>query len=358
MPWDSFAQRPHQFVKCYHKATNNKVIWIEPYPVRLPRWSDLRRVMGSTDKHTGTDAPEWLSVVRVSALPIEPLPVVSQLNHWVWRSFLQELLKRTQGDTLSLAIGKPCRLALLLMKRLSFVSTLYDAMDNFPHFSTGLSRVSVSQVEQLIVAAVDHVITSSHSQLDRLQSAKKLTLIPNACDMTLVQQASAFTKPSSSVVVGYVGTIGEWFDWALVVQMAKQNPQCLFRLIGPVFQPSPYRLPDNIELKGACTHEVAIKEMLQFSVALIPFKLNDLTQSVDPIKYYEYRALGIPIVSTKFGEMLEHARYGGVTLILGLEDCSVCIDAALGHNMGDKAIELFRNENSWENRFEQLDKIL
>ena len=39
------------------------------------------------------------------------------------------------------------------------------------------------------------------------------------------------------------------------------------------------------------------------SAGIIPFKVNRLTAAVDPIKYYEYRAAGLPVISTEFGEM-------------------------------------------------------
>lgn len=36
LPWDSFSQRPHQFVEWFHNKHGGEVLWIDPYPTRLP----------------------------------------------------------------------------------------------------------------------------------------------------------------------------------------------------------------------------------------------------------------------------------------------------------------------------------
>jgi hypothetical protein len=47
--------------------------------------------------------------------------------------------------------------------------------------------------------------------------------------------------------------------------------------------------------------------MRQWHAGLIPFVRNALTDSVDPVKYYEYRSCGLPVLTTLFGEMPHHA---------------------------------------------------
>ena len=91
--------------------------------------------------------------------------------------------------------------------------------------------------------------------------------------------------------------------------------------------------------------------MGDFDVGLIPFKKNSLTASVDPIKYYEYRALGLPVVSTAFGEMLVHGKEQGVFLLNGALDSKAIFDKALHYQADEPTVMLFREQNSWERRF-------
>ncbi len=92
-------------------------------------------------------------------------------------------------------------------------------------------------------------------------------------------------------------------------------------------------------------------EMARFGVGLIPFLRNQLTDSVDPIKYYEYRALGIPVLSSSFGEMPGHAQAGGVSLIDDQSDFHLAVNRALASRDSAEAVESFRERNSWQTRF-------
>ena len=99
--------------------------------------------------------------------------------------------------------------------------------------------------------------------------------------------------------------------------------------------------------------------MQEFSVGLIPFKRNALTASVDPIKYYEYRALGLPVLSTCFGEMALRKAESGVFLVSEQAELAHQVRAALDYiraalDYKGEALEIeqFRKANSWEVRFD------
>jgi hypothetical protein len=155
-------------------------------------------------------------------------------------------------------------------------------------------------------------------------------------------------------VVGYVGTIGHWFDWELVILLAKSHPQKKFRLIGPMYVRPP-TLPHNISLEPHLPHAEALQVMSQFDVGLIPFKKTTLTSSVDPIKYYEYRSLGLPVLSSAFGEMAFRSKGDGVYLIDQNSDITSLIDQALVSRTSPAGTVKFRKNNSWEQRFNEAN---
>ena len=92
--------------------------------------------------------------------------------------------------------------------------------------------------------------------------------------------------------------------------------------------------------------------MAEFHVGLIPFKKNALTASVDPIKYYEYRALGLPVISTDFGEMSLRAGECGVFITQSVSDVPAIADSAIQFcgDAGDASA--FAIQNTWEARFD------
>jgi hypothetical protein len=155
-------------------------------------------------------------------------------------------------------------------------------------------------------------------------------------------------------VVGYVGTIAHWFDWELVILLAKLHPKMKFRLIGPMYVRSPV-LPHNICLEPPLPHTEALQVMAQFDVGLIPFKRTQLTSSVDPIKYYEYRALGLPVVSSAFGEMALRNKGDSVYLIDRNSDMTSVLGQALANCTSPAGTTQFRKNNSWEQRFDEAN---
>lgn len=357
VPWTSFAQRPHKFVEWFHSRFGGTVLWIDPYPTRFPELSDFRRVNATKSSANvqaiGWQTPSWLAVVRPRSLPIEPMPGSGVLNRLLWSSTLGAVDLFLDKENSRLAIGKPSELALQVMNRHPAVPSLYDAMDDFPAFYGGLSRKAMERRERKVASRVTRISVSSSALLDRFSiHREKLSCVPNACSVEFLPPSRDAAKSSGRIVIGYIGTMGHWFDWGLVKVLATTNPSKIIRLIGPIHKSPPKPMPPNVELLPACSHAIAMRMMQDFSIGLIPFMRTDLTASVDPIKYYEYRALGLPVISTQFGEMALRRGEPGVFLTDGKSDLSAAVSSAMAYQSDTDEVEEFRLANSWGVRFD------
>lgn len=353
VPWESFAQRPHKFVEWFFNRTGEPVLWIDPYPTRFPSWKDLWRLRLSPLAGKRNSIPDWLTLLEPRGLPIEPMPGSGWINELLWRSQLREISNFAECGTTMLAIGKPSALALLLLESLHCHTSLYDAMDDFPAFYSGCSRLALARKEHAIVQRADIILASSSELKTRWTNIhNNVRLIHNGLDLPAVRSVEPTTKPSEFKVFGYAGTIASWFDWEWVLTLAEARPEDEIRLIGPMFISPANKLPANINLQPACDHAVALKAMMQFHVGLIPFKKNGITVSVDPIKFYEYRALGLPVISTDFGEMSLRAGEHGIFITRSLNDVSVIADAAIQFCGYSGDASAFTLQNNWEARFD------
>ena len=45
VPAGSYAQRPHFMVRAWLDWGVESVLWVNPYPCRLPQWRDVRRLL-------------------------------------------------------------------------------------------------------------------------------------------------------------------------------------------------------------------------------------------------------------------------------------------------------------------------
>jgi glycosyltransferase involved in cell wall biosynthesis len=345
--WSSYKQRPHFVIEKFLQQ-GYEVLWVEPYPVRLPRLEDFFR--SGKIHQQGTPLEKNVSLIKLPALPIEPLPGINILNQVLLCEPLKKLNAWLQEGTI-LGIGKPCKLALHLLQQHRGIS-FYDAMDDFPEFHRGLSRWHIQQVESKIAREVSQLIVSSTFLANKFSNANKnLVKIFNAADFSVL--LPPLMQQNKSTVLGYIGTLGAWFDWDLVCQMANRFPQFTFRLIGPCFTKSTESLPANIEILPPCPHQEIGKYLRDFSAGLIPFKLNALTIGVDPIKYYEYAAMGLPILTTNFGEMHYRDKAPGV-YIINSANIEEALSNAMNYQPLLESVISFRKENSWEARLEKF----
>ena len=355
VPWASFRQRPHEFAEWAHRRLQARVLWVEPYPVRLPALHDLSRPAARMPE--AAPLPAWLQLLRPRAFPLEPFAAGRALNAAIaWPPALKAMRAFASQDAQTvIAVGKPSHLALSTMQTLGLPS-LYDAMDDFPAFHRGAARWASERIEREIVRLAQACSTSSTYLAKRLSGAgARVEVVPNGL---AAQRMPPAQRVDGGGPFGYVGTIGPWFDWDWVAQLARSWPQRPVHLHGPVYRKPTIALPANISLLPALPHPEALRTMGTFAAGLIPFSRTELTESVDPVKYYEYRALGLPVISTAFGEMRGHAQDARVLLTDEPSGARASIEALLAGADTAESVTAFRDANDWSARFEPLASIL
>lgn len=355
VPYMSYWQRPHFMIRSLLGRTYREIYWIDPTITRLPRWSDLRRPEAKTEHLAAEPLLKGLHVLKPGGLPVEPLPGINLVNdYFSWRQIKSQLRALNVDQTWDIGIGRPSRLALWAVRSLPVRAAFMDVMDDFPAFYQGLSRASMKRTENALLEQCDYFFCSEQSLIGKLQQSglrKPVNLVPNGYDM---QRLPAISSSPKSNTIGFVGTIAGWFDWKIVIEMAKALPHVNIRLIGPRVGHVPLHLPTNIELLPPCLVADAIRHSQEFKVGLIPFLNNQLTESVDPIKYYELRALGVPVWSTAFGSMKNRLQEQGVSHIHSGADWQKLWASLPTTNPDMQHIQSFRDSHDWEQRFRDI----
>ncbi len=350
----SYAQRPHFMAMAFMNGGFDSILWVDPYPTRFPSLADLKRIKLKDAAVITSNVHAHIAVLQPFALPIEPLPLSGWINHMVaWKAMRTQLHEfAREAEYCVLAIGRPSKLAEWALKYLPHQRSFIDVMDYFPAFYQGISRLSMKVRLYAVCRKVTDIYCSSSWLAAMLKTGKNNPIIVRngySIDYDL-QPVSYGTRR----YIGYVGTIGKWFDWPLVRSIALTLPEVTIRLVGPEFVRRPDNLPTNIEFLGERPHAEIAKIISEFVVGLIPFQLNDLTACVDPIKFYEYRSLSIPIWTTEFGEMRSRNGIKGVMHIsprtnwrqLWRRSKVIAYDFA--------EIAAFQNEVAWSKRFEPI----
>jgi glycosyltransferase involved in cell wall biosynthesis len=328
-----------------------------------------------------------ISVLPVPAISVEPLPCGAWLDRrFVWPKVWRELADFAAAGPTVLGIGRPGALALMALRELPLAGSFYEAMDDFPEFYRGLSRRAMRRHEDAIAAEVDLIVASSTALTAKFagrdSSASRELASPGRKPgdgshdeptsspglrpglARVVKVLNACTYPSLPVarphvsdvpVLGYVGCLGRWFHWPLVLRLAQEVPHCRIELVGPCAIRPPRRLPPNVRLLPPCKQDEVESHLSRFSAGLIPFRRTPLTAGVDPVKYHEYRAAGLPVLSTTFGEMALRGADDGVYFLDQSRDLAAVVERALRHPFDAAAIETFRRENTWQARYRAAD---
>ena len=117
----------------------------------------------------------------------------------------------------------------------------------------------------------------------------------------------------SGSVIGYTGAIGEWFDFELLERMLAEFPDAQTVLVGWVFRDQRRALGrlesryGNLRVTGPKRYGELPGIVGGFDVCVIPFRIYRLTESVNPVKVYEYFAAGRPVVTTALPELKKYS---------------------------------------------------
>jgi len=300
--WDSIWHRHQNILTRF--PDNWNILFIEP--TSLPTL--LKR-----PKHIFLRREKNIIIASLPSLPlIDRIKELRWLNDYLILLWLHLLLKLTCIKRPVLLYYEP-RFSSLI-KKLNELLVIYDCIDDKLAFSSVPKWMKI-YLDNLIDNA--HLIFVTSSNLYRKIAEKRkdnVYMIGNGVDPALFKKAMmdiAIPKDVKEVkkpIVGYVGTIDDWLDFSLVRAFAKAYPGISFVFLGPVIPKVKKEIKilrkfHNIFIIGEKPHKMLPNYLKAFDVCIIPFKINELTISVNPVKFYEYLASGKNVVSTALPEI-------------------------------------------------------
>jgi len=232
---------------------------------------------------------------------------------------------------------------------------VYDCMDNHVAMSSEENRDCLYKEEQKLIERADLIFVTSE---------KLRTIIPNLGKGILVRNgyqnkvaALPIKKPNvkSKYVIGYFGTISaDWFDFSLLQNGIPDFPCIEYKLLGPTEKGIRYdSFGSHIIFEGVVEHDELGEYISDYDALIMPFKLNDIILSVDPVKLYEYINFGKCIISIWYPEIERFEPFvyfyhntNEYVRLLG-ELCKKGFPAKYDENQRKD----FLKDNTWEERY-------
>lgn len=252
-------------------------------------------------------------------------------------------------------------------------AVVYDITDDWTQMpSIGVrERAQIVMEDRKLCQSADLVVVCSKAlEASRTPRSRRLERVPNgvnashyrSCVLENPMDAPAQTRTvHGESVLGYLGTLHrDRLDLELVAAMARRCPRWRVVLCGPDYlrteDKALFAGLSNIEVRAAVPYKEVPSVLAGFDVCIVPHHCNGFTESLNPIKLWEYLACGKPIASTPVAGFLDypHLVYLGNGVDGFVDACFKALTEG-ADLMGRRVREA--EAHSWEARVDQLTEI-
>lgn len=209
-----------------------------------------------------------------------------------------------------------------LLAQMSPRVVAFDAQDNLLKHSLYRDVPGLERYYEQCLSGADFVSANSPPMTQWLQERRPdARYISNGVDKEMFDPTRVHDRPQDMAaipgpVVGYAGKMQEMFDVHLMSAVVEQNPDVQFVFIGQQLDPDwvkPLWRHPNTHYLGDKPYTQLPSYLAAFDVCIIPYD-QSRQHDGDPIKFYEYLAIGKPIVTTRIGGVGTFADYPQVQI--------------------------------------------
>jgi glycosyltransferase involved in cell wall biosynthesis len=199
-------------------------------------------------------------------------------------------------------------------------------------------EMPISSDEMQILKEADQVFVTSRALLDKKGWVNANTsFVPNGVDYEAF--AATATEPRDLALVphpriGYAGFLKDQLDWTLLLELSARHPDWHFVFLGPVSTHlvtcgtvDELRKRSNVHFLEAQPTSLVPGYVQNFDVCIMPYRHNDYTKYIYPLKLHEYLASGRPTVGTLIRSLEEFSDVVG--LARSADEWSIALADAL-----------------------------
>jgi len=356
VPWGWIKQRPHFIAEYLSRYYDINVFYKKPY------------------KKNNLVQNEFLDNIKIKELfrlPFERYKSISTYNAIITKFQIKKIID--EFDLIWFThpnLFEPIKD--ILPKK---IKVIYDCMDDsveFLHIKLNTYfRKRVLNNEEELFKRSNIIITSSNylkgKLIKRYKKNNKIYVINNGIDLNGGKDFCNNFRLSlpiedklkkGTVKLTYIGTISNWLDIDILLKSLEQFKEITYMLFGP----SEIKIPkhDRLLFFGPLEHKYIFNIMKRSDVLIMPFKINELILSVDPVKLYEYIFSGKPSIAIEYNETLKFKDY--IYLYKDSKSYFKLLDHLINGNLPPKKnlkeCYTFVLNNSWEKRINDIRKLI
>jgi glycosyltransferase involved in cell wall biosynthesis len=295
--WDGIWQTTHYFAA--HLSKQLPVVFVEPPPVWNPSDRNFRlgRLAVTRGRRRLTHDGQ-ITLLAPRSLPLGRWRTIRRLQDGIYARQAASLLKDHE-----------LRRPLLWLSYYEGVVEHRRLLGEPPYVYHSLDYFDNDEARELtarasLVLAVSEPLKARHQAIN-----PNTHLLPNgvALDWLDDDRRVAVDLGGERRKLGFVGTLSRHVDFALLVRVADAFPEQELVVVGPIVSElmagqrealARLRTRRNVRLLGFRPPRDVFGYIRAFDVCLMPFVPDDWIAHSDPSKFYQYLALGKPVVTT------------------------------------------------------------
>lgn len=307
-----------------------------------------------------------LPIIKLFRLPFERLWIVAKLNTIIHKIQFRRSIKPFDVIWISLASQYN-----FIKKHAGNKTVVYDCMDDmleFNEFKEKRRGGYFLEAEKAVYLNADIVFASSEHLKDVLMhryGERDVYVVNNALRDGFAESSKPLTDvlhsrfSAGKTHISYIGTIDSWMDFDLLLKILTDFKDAIIHLWGPCGYVT---IPNHERLvyEGAVEHDYVLSIMKASDILMMPFKVNKLIESVNPVKLYEYIYSGKPCLAPLYGESKQFGEYS--YLYQSQQDCLDLIKELSKKDFKPKqdikSCEAFANANTWSHRVSRMEECL
>lgn len=275
----------------------------------------------------------------ITFLPFRSIGWLKNLNMWLNALLLKLMLKRTNDNAIQSRTSRrlvwffePMHVP-VWVRVFADWNTLYDCVDYWLGFSGQVEKLHTWLVQRATWMVVNSKALLEATRQHRQQviqvplgfaseefARPKKAILNHMTDIEKLTLHKLKRKPGQKIF-GFIGQIGNRFDFPWLIQLMQAFPEHIFVFIGAIWA---WKELDDSHLASQITELQAQPNYVhlppvakatipvlvqQFDFGLIPYTSSQVfNKNCHPMKLYEYWWFGKPVIATSIYELSRYAR--------------------------------------------------
>ena len=370
---DDWGRHPSSSQHIFQHLLNRcKVTWVNTIGLRTVRISpyDMKRAFQVLHNWASSRSANGSAGGKGTANPVVLAPMMLPSFRYRLAAYInQQILLRTVRKALvSSEKGKKTILVSTLpiipavFSANIFDRTIYYCVDDFTTWS-GVDGTAMRRLEAETLQNCDLLIATSSQLLDsRGVSVKKARLLTHGVDFEHFARVSHLSPPDELArlpkpIIGFFGLFDDRIDGAVLKNISKGFASGSVVILGTIDRDiKPFAPFKNIHFIGRVSYQELPSWVSGFDVCVLPYKVDESTISINPLKLREYIATRKPVISTPLPEAVRLSEYVKIT---SSDDFPGAVRKVLEEPFSTNPdLETFLQSESWEKKAEEFWQVI